>query len=634
MLTINTLTFRMAGRLLLEDASLTVPGGTKIGLVGKNGTGKTTLFKLITRDLAPESGSISLVRNARVGQVAQEAPGGPDTLLEFVLMADKERTALLTEAETATDPDRISDIYTRLSDIDAYSAESRAGTILSGLGFDAEAQQLPCSDFSGGWRMRVALAAVLFSEPDLLLLDEPTNYLDLEGTLWLQAYLKKYPHTIIIISHDRELLNASVEMIAHLEHRKITTYRGGYDVFEKTRREKQVLLEKGKVKHDAARKHMEAFVERFRYTASKARQAQSRIKALEKMGTATLMLDETSLPIRFPPPEKTLAPPIMHFDRVSVGYTPGQPVLKNISQRIDDDDRIGLLGQNGNGKSTFAKLLAGRLQADDGEITRAPKLKIAYFAQHQLDELIPSQSAFEHVRPLMPKVHESKVRARVAQMGLGADKMDTKVEQLSGGEKARLMLGLATFDGPHLLILDEPTNHLDIDSRQALVQALTEYPGAVVIVSHDRSLLNATVDKLWLVADGTIAPFMGDLDDYRRYILSGKMPNVPMEKSAPQKQVSSNQNAQERRKDAAQKRQSLAPLRKKIKGLESDMSKLNQQIKAAETGLADPDLYSSDPAKVTLLTKSRSSAEKLLITTEEKWLACTEELEVAQSAAG
>jgi len=632
MLTINSLTYRMAGRLLLENASLSVPSGTKIGLVGKNGTGKTTLFKLITRDLAPESGTISLVRNARVGQVAQEAPGGPDSLLEFVLRADKERTALLEEAETAIDPDRISEIYTRLGDIDAYSAESRAGTILSGLGFDAEAQQRPCSDFSGGWRMRVALAAVLFSEPDLLLLDEPTNYLDLEGTLWLQAYLKKYPHTIIIISHDRELLNESVEMIAHLEHRNITAYRGGYDVFEKTRREKQVLLEKGKVKHDAARKHMEAFVERFRYKASKAKQAQSRIKALEKMGTATTLIDETSLPIRFPPPEKVLAPPIMHFESVSVGYTPGSPVLKNINLRIDEDDRIGLLGQNGNGKSTFAKLLAERLGAETGKITKPSKLKVAYFAQHQLDELKPEQTAFEHVRPLMPQAHESKVRARVAQMGLGADKMDTTVAKLSGGEKARLMLGLATFHGPHLLILDEPTNHLDIDSRQALVHALNEYPGAVVIVSHDRSLLDASVDRLWLVGDGTIAPFEGNMDEYRRLILSGKRANAPSEHlkeevvvAPPVREVS----AQERRREAAQKREALAPMRKKIKELDAQIAKLIQEIARAEKALADPELYTTDPERVTALSKFRADAEKLLASTEEEWLSLSSEFEEA-----
>ena len=634
MLSINSLTFRMAGRLLLEDASLSVPSGTKIGLVGKNGTGKTTLFKIITGDLAPESGSISLVRNARVGQVAQEAPGGPDSLLDFVLRADKERSALLTEAETATDPNRISEIYTRLGDIDAYSAEARAGTILSGLGFDADAQQRPCSDFSGGWRMRVALAAVLFSEPDLLLLDEPTNYLDLEGTLWLQAYLKKYPHTIIIISHDRELLNESVEMIAHLEHRTITAYRGGYDVFEKTRREKQLLLEKGKVKHDAARKHMEAFVERFRYKASKAKQAQSRLKALEKMGTVTTLIDETSLPIRFPPPEKVLAPPIMHFEQVSVGYTPGEPVLKNINLRIDDDDRIGLLGQNGNGKSTFAKLLAERLSAETGTITKPSKLKVAYFAQHQLDELKPAQSAFEHVRPLMPQAHESKVRSRVAQMGLGSDKMDTKVAKLSGGEKARLMLGLATFEGPHLLILDEPTNHLDIDSRQALVKALNDYPGAVVIVSHDRSLLDASVDRLWLVAGGTIAPFEGDMDEYRRLILSGKSANTPA--ATPEIEIVETPSrpaisAQDRRRDAAQKREALAPMRKKIKDLEAQIAKLNQEIARAEKALADPDLYSEDPGRVSALSKFRADAEKLLMSTEEEWLSLSAELESAMS---
>lgn len=637
MLTIDTITCRIAGRLLIESASLSVPDGAKLGIVGKNGAGKSTLFKVLTGDLAMESGSVHLPKRAKIGQVAQEAPGGSQSLLDFVLEADTERAALLAEAETAQDAERIADIHTRLADIDAYSAEARAGAILSGLGFDADAQKRPCSDFSGGWRMRVALAAVLFSEPDLLLLDEPTNYLDLEGTLWLQSYLRKYPHTILIISHDRELLNATTDMIAHLEHKRLTLYKGNYDSFERQRREKQELLQKAAVKQDAKRKHMQAFVDRFRYKASKARQAQSRLKALERMGDTSLLLDETSLPISFPSPEKTLAPPIIRMEDVAVGYEPGKPVLSKLNLRIDDDDRIGLLGKNGNGKSTFAKLLAERLAPMGGDVTKASKLRVAYFAQHQLDELKPAQSAYDHVRPLMAEAHESKVRARVAQMGLGAEKMDTKVAELSGGEKARLLLGLATFHGPHLLILDEPTNHLDMDSRQALVEALNDFPGAVIIVSHDRALLDASVERLWLVANGGVAPFDGDLDDYQKYVLTGAMPikepadPVPESNAKPASAPSG--NAQERRKQAAEKRAALAPLRKKIKALEAEMAKLNQAIQRADAELADGSLFTDKPDQAAKISKSRADAERQLVEQEETWLYLSEELEASMTDA-
>ncbi len=525
MLTISNLSLRIAGRLLIDQASLTLPAGTKAGLVGRNGTGKTTLFRAITGDLVSETGTVSVPKGTRIGQVAQEAPGTDEPLIDIVLRADTEREALLNEAKTATDAHRIAEIQTRLTDIDAHSAEARAASILSGLGFDADAQKRPASSFSGGWRMRVALAAVLFTQPDLLLLDEPTNYLDLEGTLWLENYLSRYPHTVLLISHDRDLLNRAVSSIVHLERKKLTFWRGGYDQFARQYAEKAELQEKMRVKQEAQRKHMQSFVDRFRYKASKARQAQSRLKALERMSPMAAVVNETVLPFRFPNPEKAVASPIIALDGGAVGYTPGKPVLRGLSLRIDNDDRIALLGANGNGKSTFAKLIADRLTLEKGSKTVAPGLKVSIFAQHQLDDLRPDEDAYQHLRRLMPDAPEAKVRARVAQFGLTTEKMSTPARDLSGGEKARLLMGLATFEAPHLLILDEPTNHLDIDSREALVEALNMFDGAVILISHDRHLIEATADRLWIVGDGTVSSYDGDMDDYRARMTGGASRN-------------------------------------------------------------------------------------------------------------
>ena len=521
MLVIQNLSVRVAGRLLLDEASVRIPAGSRVGLVGRNGTGKTTLFNVITGDLGAEQGDLTVRARARFGRLLQEAPSGPESLIEVVLKADRERHALLEEAEHATDPHRIAEIQTRLVDIDAHSAPSRAAAILAGLGFPAQAQERAVSEFSGGWRMRVALAAVLFAQPDLLLLDEPTNYLDLEGTLWLEDHLSRYPHTVIVISHDRDLLDNAVDSILHLENSKLTFYRGGYSSFERQRRERQMLDAKFAKKQEAQRKHLQAFVDRFRAKASKARQAQSRLKMLEKLEPTSAAISDDVRPIVIPEPAKLLSPPILALDQVSVGYEPGRPVLRGLSLRIDNDDRIALLGANGNGKSTLVKLLAQRLPAMDGTVTRADKLKIAYFAQHQLDELRPKDSVYDHVRHLMPDDPEAKVRAKAGAIGFSGKRADNPVETLSGGEKARLMLGLATFGGPHLVILDEPTNHLDIDSRAALIEAINDYPGAVMLVSHDRFLLEACVERLWIVQNGSVSAYEGDLDDYRRLILSG-----------------------------------------------------------------------------------------------------------------
>ena len=627
MISISGLSARIAGRLLLDNASVTLPAGTKAGLVGRNGAGKSTLFRIITGDLSPEAGSVNLPKNARIGQVAQEAPGTEEALITIVLKADKEREALIAEAETATDPHRIAEIQTRLADIGAHAAEARAASILAGLGFDHEAQQRPASSFSGGWRMRVALASVLFAEPDLLLLDEPTNYLDLEGTLWLEDYIRHYPHTVLIISHDRDLLNTAVNAIVHLDQKKLTFYRGGYDQFERQKAEADELQMKAKAKNDAARKHLQSFIDRFRAKATKARQAQSRIKALERMGTVAAVIEEHVQGFSFPDPEKQAASPIIAISGGQVGYQPGKPILKRLTLRIDTDDRIALLGSNGNGKSTFAKMIAGRLEPEAGELKRAPGLKVGFFAQHQLDDLIPNQSAVEHVRRRMPEQPEAKVRARVAQMGLATEKMETPAKDLSGGEKARLLMGLAAFDHPNLLILDEPTNHLDIDSRNALIQALNEYTGAVILISHDRHLIEATVDRLWLVKDGTVTVFDGDLEDYRAEIVSGGRKGDTARNAQPDPERSK----ADQRKVNAEKRANLAPLKKKINEIESLTGKIEKLIQALDTELADPQLYEKNPAKAAERAKQRALAAEKLAAAEEEWLLLSAEYEEAMA---
>ncbi|MFP3542149.1 ABC-F family ATP-binding cassette domain-containing protein [Rhizobium sp. SIMBA_035] len=626
MITITEISARIAGRLLLDHASVTLPAGTKAGLVGRNGAGKSTLFRIITGDLGAETGSVSIPKNARIGQVAQEAPATEQSLIEIVLSADKERAALLKEAETATDAHRIAEIQTRLVDIDAHSAKARAASILAGLGFNQEAQLRPASSFSGGWRMRVALASVLFAEPDLLLLDEPTNYLDLEGTMWLEDYVRRYPHTVIVISHDRDMLNNAVNSIVHLDQKKLTFYRGGYDQFERQKAEADELQMKAKAKNDAARKHLQSFIDRFKAKASKARQAQSRVKALERMGTVAAVIEDHVQPITFPEPERQPASPIVAIQGGAVGYEPGKPILKNITLRIDNDDRIALLGSNGNGKSTFAKFISGRLAPDGGELKVASNLKIGFFAQHQLDDLVPNETPVEHVRRLMPTEPEAKVRARVAQMGLATEKMATAAKDLSGGEKARLLMGLAAFHAPNLLILDEPTNHLDIDSRRALIEALNDYEGAVILISHDRHLIEATVDRLWLVNNGTVSSFDGDMDEYRDLIVSSgkKKDDKPQNADDPATKA-------EQRKLNADKRASFAPLKKKINEIESLTAKLEKQIQALDAELADPALYEKTPAKAAEKAKQRGETAAKLAAAEEQWLELSSEYEEAMA---
>jgi ATP-binding cassette subfamily F protein 3 len=615
MLRIDDLNYSVEGRPLFEGATATIPTGHKVGIVGRNGAGKTTLFRLIRGELSLEGGAITLPQRARIGGVAQEVPSSSTSLLDTVLEADTERASLLAESETATDPHRIAEIQARLSDIDAWSAEGRASSILRGLGFDTAAQARPCSDFSGGWRMRVALAGVLFAQPDYLLLDEPTNYLDLEGALWLESYLRDYPHTVLIISHDRGLLNRAVTSILHLENRKLTLWNGGYDQFARQVAERRAGLMAEARKQEARRAHLQSFVDRFKAKATKAAQAQSRVKMLEKMTLITPPEEAKSVVFSFPEPEE-LAPPIVNLDGASVGYG-GPPILRRLSLRIDQDDRIALLGRNGQGKSTLSKLLAGKLTATEGKITRSSKLRIGYFAQHQVDELHLDETPLQHLQRLRPEEAPPRLRARLAGFGLMAEQAETVVGRLSGGQKARLSLLLATIDAPHLLILDEPTNHLDIESREGLVEALTEYKGAVVLVSHDMHLLSLVADRLWLVKDGAVAPYGADLDAYRAELLTKDEPKAPKVEKEKPKRAS---------------RDEILAFRAEVRKCEERLAKLNEMRDKLASKLADPALY-EDERKGDLMVWNGKYAEVMnaLDRAEELWLAAQEKLEGAEA---
>lgn len=619
MLHINDITYRIGDRLLFDEATVSIPAGHKVGFVGRNGTGKSTLLRMILEEIGPEAGSISVRPRAKVGHVGQEAPDGPQSLLETVLTSDKELTALTAEAETATDPNRIAEVHTRLADIGAHSAEARASSILSGLGFDAEAQARSCASYSGGWRMRVALACVLFNQPDLLLLDEPTNYLDLEGVIWLENFLKSYPYTVVIVSHDRDLLNKAVTHIIHLENAKLNIYTGGYDRFEELRRlklENQMAL---KSKQEAERRHIQSFVDRFKAKASKAKQAQSRIKALERMKPIATMVEEHTIPFRFPKPDP-LSSPLIALESVSVGYQEDHPILKKLELRVDMDDRIALLGANGNGKSTFAKLIAEKLKPMDGKMRKPRTLGVGYFAQHQLDELMPKASPFDHLAKLMPDTIEAKVRAKLGAFGFGLDKADRPVESLSGGEKARLMFALATFHEPQLLILDEPTNHLDIDSREALVHAINEYDGAVLLISHDRHLVEACVDRLWLVEGGDVKRFDGDLEDYKRHLLDLRA-GERAAKRGPKPQ----DTRKVARQSAAEERKRLAPFRRAVERAEQALDKLLGQKDKIDNQLADPSLYEAgSESKVAELSKKSNDLASKIAEAEMAWMEAEE----------
>ena len=637
MLHINDLTYRIEGRPLFTQATLAINEGHKVGLVGRNGTGKSTLFRLIKGDISPDDGEINLRKNMKLGVVDQEVPSGPQSLIQTVLDADTERKSLLAEADTATDPMRIAAIHTRLSDIDAYSAESRGASILAGLGFTAENQLKPCSDFSGGWRMRVALAAMLFAQPDLLLLDEPTNYLDVEGAVWLEAHIRKYTGTVFVISHDRDFLNRAVTHIAHLRQGKLFGYPGNYDNFERRLAEQNRLDMALMAKQEDERRKLEAFVNRFKAKASKAKQAQSRVKRLQKMQPVATIVSDPIAPIDLPGPERPLSPPIVRFDNTALGYAiPGQSdliVLRNMNLRIDPDDRIGILGKNGQGKSTFAKGIIGDLEpllldpANPGFIRKNKKLRIGYFAQHQIDALNPRASAYDHVVELMPEATEAQRRARLANFGLGIKNAETPAGDLSGGEKARLLFSLIGFHKPHLLVLDEPANHLDIDSRAQLIQSLNNYEGAVIVISHDRNLLEAVVDRLWLVDSGKVETFEGSLEDYRI---------LQLEKTKTEKkQKPKEENSRKRnRQDRAKALKEIAPLKRQAERLEKAIEQAQRKLQDIDTRLSSVDLFTTNPEEAVQLGQSRAKTAALLETLELDWLTALETYETAREQEG
>ncbi len=614
MLHINDLTFRIEGRPLFEHATAAIAEGWKVGFIGRNGAGKSTLLRLIRGEIHPDDGDVSLIARRRIGGVAQEAPASSSSLIDIVLAFDTERAALLAEVETAEDPSRISEIHLRLADIDAHSAEARAGAILSGLGFSAADQKRPASDFSGGWRMRVALAGVLFSAPDLLLLDEPTNYLDLEGAIWLESFIKRYPHTALIVSHDRDFLNRTVTHILALEGRKLTVSPGDYDTYERKRSEARANALSFRARQEAQRRHMQAFIDRFRAKASKAKQAQSRIKALEKMQVIAEPVEERSLAFTFKNP-KPMAPPIIRLAEADLGYVEGTPVLRNVNLRIDQDDRIAVLGPNGEGKSTLVKSIAGRLAPLGGSVLKHKKLDIAYFAQHQLDELVVGETPLDHVRRLLPDATEAKVRAATAALGFGAEKAETKVEKLSGGEKARLLLGLITFNGPHLIILDEPTNHLDIDARANLSEALNDYEGAVIMITHDAHLAAAVADRLWLVKDGAVNPFEGDLEDYRALVLDASRPNTMSAKARAKEDART-----AARQASAASRDAAAPLKKDAEAAEARLDQLSAILPKIDAALAEKGLFDRNPARAVKLQKERAALLEAISNAETLWL--------------
>ena len=627
MLSIQDLTYRIGGRVLLDGASLTIERGQKLGLVGRNGTGKSTLFKLINGTLQMDGGVIQMQRGIRMGEVAQEAPAGPESLIETVLAADLERAELLAKAEVVTDPADIADVHNRLADIDAERAPARAARILAGLGFDEATQQRPCSDFSGGWRMRVALGAALFARPDFLLLDEPTNHLDLEAALWLENYLQNWNGTLLVISHDRRFLNEVIEGIVHLADLSMTRYAGNYDRFERTRRERLEHEGKMREKQEAARAHIQSFVDRFRAKATKARQAQSRVKMLEKMEPIVAVMEDKSIAFQFPeiaPPP----PPLLAIQDVNVGYTPGKPILRNLNLRVDPDDRIALVGSNGNGKSTLVKMLSDRLGIEEGTIVKAPKLEVGYFAQHQSDELHMDETPFQHVQRMLPEDKESRVRGHLGRFGFSGDRADTLVSNLSGGEKARLLFSLMSCGKPNILLLDEPTNHLDVDAREALVQALNTFEGAVILVSHDAHLIELVADRLWLVADGTCTNYDGTLADYASELQTNRRKARQTKKPANDSD-NPRDNKKQARKDRAEQRQMTAKLRKTVKETETEMAKLESKRATIEAKLADPAIYNGPTSDLMDLQLKHSEIKDALATAESAWMEAQEALEGA-----
>lgn len=615
MLNLNGITVRLGGRTILDGASAALPPGSRVGLIGRNGAGKSTLVRVIAGMLEPDDGSADMPKGARLGYIAQEAPSGTATPFDTVLAADVERAALMIESETCEDPDRLGDVYERLIAIDAYTAPMRAAQILLGLGFDEEMQQRPLDSFSGGWKMRVALAALLFSQPDLLLLDEPSNHLDLEAVMWLEDFLVNYKATIVVVSHERDFLNNVVDHILHLQNGKITLYAGGYDSFERQRAERMAQLAAAKANQDAQRAKLQDYVARNSARASTAKQAQSRQKMLAKMQPIAELANDPTLSFDFPDPSE-LRPPLITLDMASVGYA-DTPILKRLNMRLDPDDRVALLGRNGNGKTTLARLLAAQLTPMDGEMNATGKMKVGYFTQYQVEELDADDTPLEHMTRIMRGASPAAVRAQLGRFGFSGDKAVGKVGKMSGGEKARLALALITRDAPHMLILDEPTNHLDVDAREALIQALNAYSGAVVLVSHDRHMLEMTADRLVLVDGGTAKEFDGSLDDYIAFVLAGdKQPEDKKAKKDKAKPID---------RDADKAR------RKAIRDAEAEIAKLTTERNALDRAMFDPKTAEPRFAKLAMgdLMKRRADAQDRIDALEAQWLEATEALEAA-----
>lgn len=618
MLNLSGITVRLGGRVIIDRASAALPPKGRIGLIGRNGAGKSTLVKVIAGMIDPDEGSADMPRGSRLGYVAQEAPAGKTTPFETVLEADVERAALMAEAEGLEDPHRLGEIHERLGAIDAYTAPSRAARILVGLGFDEEAQHRPLDSFSGGWRMRVALAALLFSQPDLLLLDEPSNHLDLEAVLWLEDFLISYPATIVIVSHERDFLNNVVDHILHLERGKLTLYPGGYDAFERQRAERQAQQAAAREKQMTERAKLQDFVARNSARASTAKQAQSRAKALAKMQPIAAVMDDPTLAFGFPDPDQ-LRPPLITLDHASVGYD-GTPILSRLNLRIDPDDRIALLGRNGNGKTTLARLLAAQLTPIEGEKAASAKMRVGYFTQYQVEELHSDETPFDHMQRLMDGEKPSAVRGQLGRFGFAGDKAMTKVGKLSGGERARLALALITRDAPHMLILDEPTNHLDVDSREALIQALTAYQGCVVIVSHDRHMIEMTADRLVLVDGGTAKPFDGSIEDYIAFVLA---------KEPKPEGAAKGGNRKDARREAAEAREKGNAMRKAAKAAEAELAKLQERLSAIDRAMFDPSSAAPEFTKLTMteLMKQRGVVVKAIEAAEVTWMEAQEALE-------
>jgi ATP-binding cassette subfamily F protein 3 len=616
MLTIDGITLRLGGHLVLDRASAALPPKARVGLVGRNGAGKSSLLKLIAGIYEPDGGAIETPSGLRIGYLAQEAPGGSGTPFETVLAAATERSRLLAEAEHASDPHRIAEIHERLNAIHAHGAPARAARILAGLGFDEEAQHRPLDTFSGGWRMRVALAALLFSEPDLLLLDEPSNHLDLEAALWLESFLKSYRASLIVVSHERDLLNNVADHILHLNRGTLSLYPGNYDSFTRLQREREAQTEAARAAQETKAKKLQAYVDRWRYKAHTARQAQSRLKALAKLQPIAALSDDASMVFDFPSP-KELRPPLIVLEDTAVGYTANAPVLSRLNLRIDPDDRIALVGRNGNGKTTLARLLAGQLKAMSGSLVASGKLRVGYFAQHQIEELVPEETPLQHMERMLPEAKPGEVRAQLGRFGFSGDKANLAVRQLSGGERARLSLALITRDAPHILILDEPTNHLDVEAREALVEALAGFSGAVIVVSHDRHLLGLIADRLVLVAGGTAKDFPGSLEDYRELVL--KSGNGGADSGGEER--AKRGNRKDERRLAAELRESSKILRKQVAEAEAEIKRLWHKRGEIDDMLARPNANGSSVAE---LMKARAEIERRLARAEQSWLEASE----------